>query len=328
MDYCAAVETRLGDRNLRALLEFATELQAVERLSELPDVLLPALLRLVGADLAGWNDIDLASGTFDGHLWPDRSSAAAFAGLSELPDPPPLLSHFAHHPQAAPARISDVCDQRTWHATPAYVEVYRRFGVEAQIAFPVTATATRIGAVALNRDRLDFTDAERDLLEAARPQIEIAHRRLLRTAARETARTALGTDTGWLLIDGAGRIVDLDAAAAALLAAGGCDAEPGRHLAGLPGGVVHRRLDGPADDGTILLAVRPGTSPAALGLTPRQYDVLRAVADGATAAIAARRLGISPHTLTTHLRDAYAALGVTGRVAALEALRKHGLLDP
>ena len=317
---------RLSASDLRAVLGFAAELQAVERLPDLPDVLLPALLRLVDADLAGWNDIDLTTGTFDGYLYPDQGSAAAFAGLSELSEPPPLLAHFERHPQAPPARISDVCgDRRTWHATPAYVEVYRHFGVEAQIAFPVTTTASRIGAVALNRARQDFSDAERDLLAVVRRQIEIAHRRLVHGAAREAAIGALGQDAGWLLLTGDGAVLDLDSVAASLLERHGLRVEPSQVLTSLPDGVAVRRLDG-YDGTTALLAVRTATAPQALGLTPRQHEALLAVAGGATVAAAARRLDISPQTLATHLRDAYAALGVTGRIAALNVLREHDLL--
>jgi DNA-binding CsgD family transcriptional regulator len=53
---------------------------------------------------------------------------------------------------------------------------------------------------------------------------------------------------------------------------------------------------------------------------------LSAVADGTPVRVAARQLGISPHTLTTHLRDAYAALGASGRLTAVNLLREHGLL--
>jgi DNA-binding CsgD family transcriptional regulator len=316
---------RLSARGLRAVLGFSAELQAVERLADLPDVLLPALLRLVDADLAGWNDIDLATGTFDGYLYPDQRSTAAFAGLSELEEPPPLLAHFERHPQAPSARISDVCDRRTWHASPAYVEVYRHFGIEAQIAFPVTTTPTRIGAVAMNRARLDFSDTERDLLDAVRPQVEIAHHRLVHGAAREAAIGALGPESGWIMLDDHGTVVELDPVAAELLDRAGVRCEPGSPLPRIPAQLAVRRLDG-YDGNPAVLAVRNAIAPQALGLTARQYDALLAVADGATVAAAARRLDISPQTLATHLRDAYAVLGVSGRLAAINVLREHGLV--
>jgi DNA-binding CsgD family transcriptional regulator len=52
-------------------------------------------------------------------------------------------------------------------------------------------------------------------------------------------------------------------------------------------------------------------------LTARQLDVLRCLASGLDNAAAARQLAISPATVTKHLENAYARLGVTNRTAAL-----------
>jgi DNA-binding CsgD family transcriptional regulator len=320
--------TGLAARDLRALLDFSAQLQTLERLADLPDVLLPALLRLIDADLAGWNDIDLRNGSFSGHLYPDQTSASAFAELSALTDEPPLLTHFRLRPQSSAARISDVCDRRTWHNTPAYVEVYRHYGIETQIGLPITTTATRFGGIAMNRGATDFSDAERDVLSEARCLIESAHRRLLRTAARQAALGALGPGTGWLLVTDTGTVADLGSEAADLLAAHRVLIEPGQRLPRLPAELCLHKLDGEFGRGyeTTLYGIRPAVAPETLGLTVRQYDALLAVADGSTVAAAARRLDISPQTLATHLRDAYASLGVNGRLAAINLLRTKGLL--
>lgn len=69
-----------------------------------------------------------------------------------------------------------------------------------------------------------------------------------------------------------------------------------------------------------------GTSAAEL-LTPRQREVLSVLADGRmTSAAAARRLGMSPRTLSKHLENAYAALGVSSRLEALDRLRGERLI--
>jgi DNA-binding CsgD family transcriptional regulator len=52
-------------------------------------------------------------------------------------------------------------------------------------------------------------------------------------------------------------------------------------------------------------------------LTVRQLDVLRCMASGLDNAGAARQLAISPATVTKHLENAYARLGVSNRTAAL-----------
>ncbi len=54
-------------------------------------------------------------------------------------------------------------------------------------------------------------------------------------------------------------------------------------------------------------------------LTQGQRRVLELVRDGQTNRQVARELGISEATVRTHLQNAYAALGVSNRVAAVGA---------
>jgi len=52
-------------------------------------------------------------------------------------------------------------------------------------------------------------------------------------------------------------------------------------------------------------------------LTPRESDVLRLIAHGCTYAQVADRLGVSPHTVTSHVKNAYRKLGVRSGAAAV-----------
>jgi DNA-binding NarL/FixJ family response regulator len=77
----------------------------------------------------------------------------------------------------------------------------------------------------------------------------------------------------------------------------------------------------------------PGQSIAApAGLTMRQEQVLRLVADGLTDAAIGRRLGCSPRTVDKHLEHIYRRLGVSCRTAAIAAactaLADAALTDP
>ena len=54
-----------------------------------------------------------------------------------------------------------------------------------------------------------------------------------------------------------------------------------------------------------------------LGLTPREVDVLRLVAQGLTDAEIAERLDISYRTASTHLTSIFNKLGINSRVAAV-----------
>jgi DNA-binding CsgD family transcriptional regulator len=52
-------------------------------------------------------------------------------------------------------------------------------------------------------------------------------------------------------------------------------------------------------------------------LTERESEVLRLVARGRTYAQIGKDLGVSPHTVTTHIKNAYRKLGVRSGAAAV-----------
>ena len=53
-----------------------------------------------------------------------------------------------------------------------------------------------------------------------------------------------------------------------------------------------------------------------MGLTAREVDVVRLVAEGLTDAQVAKKLVLSPRTISTHLRSIYSKLGINSRSAA------------
>jgi DNA-binding NarL/FixJ family response regulator len=61
-------------------------------------------------------------------------------------------------------------------------------------------------------------------------------------------------------------------------------------------------------------------------LTAREISVLTAAAEGLTAREIGRRLGVSERTVTTHLNHIYRKLGASGRVAALSAAMRLGVV--
>ena len=61
-------------------------------------------------------------------------------------------------------------------------------------------------------------------------------------------------------------------------------------------------------------------------LSPREIEVLKLVADGATNQVAARKLLVSETTIKTHLLHIYTKLGVRDRASAVSAAYKRGLL--
>ncbi|MFF8598389.1 response regulator transcription factor [Streptomyces sp. NPDC015232] len=63
-----------------------------------------------------------------------------------------------------------------------------------------------------------------------------------------------------------------------------------------------------------------------VSLTPRETDVLSAVASGATNAAVAERLGLRPETVKGYLRSAMRKLGAHTRLEAVVAARRAGVL--
>jgi DNA-binding NarL/FixJ family response regulator len=90
--------------------------------------------------------------------------------------------------------------------------------------------------------------------------------------------------------------------------------------------------DGQLDDGAadaVLHAAghaagRPRTRPH--GLTAREVDVLRLVAQGASNKEIADRLVLSQKTVRNHVERTYAKIGVSNRIGASMYALEHGLV--
>ena len=87
-------------------------------------------------------------------------------------------------------------------------------------------------------------------------------------------------------------------------------------LEGLPRGALGDIVDG-------MEPRRKALSP----LTEREQMVLKVAAEGLTAREIGRRLGVRERTVTTHLNHIYRKLGANGRVGALVAATRLGVLS-
>ncbi len=82
----------------------------------------------------------------------------------------------------------------------------------------------------------------------------------------------------------------------------------------------------PGPTASVLVASRP--APSLRGLTPRELEILTAVATGASNLAIARALVISPRTVATHLENLLDKLAVDSRTGAAAAALREGLLLP
>ena len=70
---------------------------------------------------------------------------------------------------------------------------------------------------------------------------------------------------------------------------------------------------------------RQALPPAAL--TSRETEVLRRLSQGLTLAEVGKELTLSVNTVKTHVKNVYARLDVSSRIAAVDAARRMGILD-
>ncbi|WP_167442726.1 helix-turn-helix transcriptional regulator, partial [Streptomyces rhizosphaericus] len=83
----------------------------------------------------------------------------------------------------------------------------------------------------------------------------------------------------------------------------------------------------PPAPGSPALAAEPVDPAEELGLTPRERDVLRLVADGRSNRQIAEELFISPKTASVHVSNILAKLGVSGRAEAAAVAHRLRLVD-
>jgi DNA-binding CsgD family transcriptional regulator len=91
----------------------------------------------------------------------------------------PLIEHYRRAGDGRALRFSDVTTPDELHATAVYQQFYKPMGIEHQIAFTLPSRGRILGVV-LARGDPDFSDDERDLLEAARPFLITAYRNAIR----------------------------------------------------------------------------------------------------------------------------------------------------
>lgn len=72
--------------------------------------------------------------------------------------------------------------------------------------------------------------------------------------------------------------------------------------------------------------VRNNQALAALGISPREFEVLTLLAEGAATKVIARAMAISPNTVKTHLARLFEKLNAQSRTQAIRAARRLDLL--
>lgn len=172
----------------------------VSRLGEATDpdhfanLVLPELCGLIGCDSATYNEV----GSDPRHVryldYPTRHlDPAVMPMFAALVHEHPVINHYRHSADLAPARISDFLDRRSFHRLALYAEFFRAIPVEHQLAVSIGPPGSMVIGLALNRSRRDFSEQDRAILGLLRAPLMNQLRRI--EAARRSADTvALAED--------------------------------------------------------------------------------------------------------------------------------------
>jgi DNA-binding CsgD family transcriptional regulator len=161
----------------RALLDLVGEIMGLLEPDEFRQGIVVALKRAVPSKFASLNEIT-RDGAIGVVIEPDLDRAwhdlfATLAGEN------PLYRRYLDTADGRAYRFSDVTSPREFRKTRIYREFYAPLGVEHQIAFTLPSGNGDVVAVALSRGDPDYSDAERDFLNRARPYLIQAYRNAL-----------------------------------------------------------------------------------------------------------------------------------------------------
>jgi DNA-binding CsgD family transcriptional regulator len=255
-------------------------------------------------------------------------------------------------------RVSDFLASDRFRSLPIYTDYYRRIGTEHQLAIALPGSAPWVRGIALSRGSRDYSERERSLLTALGPHMVQAYRNAeLLTRARAAAAAAGGApspgDVEVVLLSPTGGVHFATPRARHWFASyfGGSSARDARlpcalaewvraqqSVLGLGPGVpparlplMRRREQGRLEirlvdewgQQALLMRERRGeVTPRALealGLSPREAQVLTWVREGKTNGEIATILDMRPRTVAKHLERVFRKLGVETRTAAASA---------
>ncbi|HWI72560.1 MAG TPA: helix-turn-helix transcriptional regulator [Baekduia sp.] len=333
----------LRERELQGLLEILGEVHHAEDVASFRSALLDVVPRVIPNAYTSYNEI-AADGTPLVTIVTPEPPPRQLEQWGRYGHQNPLVERYLRTRDPRAYRLSDVIGQAEFRERDLYREVFVPLGVEHQLVVTLPAPPRLLIGLALADER-DFTEGERRVLDLARPHLIQAH---ANAALRDRLHDVLAAieagldDSGEAIVvaDAHGRVAFATSAGRAALGALGPTAGaqlpeplrdatsrrwPSRCVVPVPGGgepLVVRRMARTPGSATVLVFERGirGASRElleALGLSPREAEVLQAMMRGrATAAIAAE-LGVSPRTVSKHAERIYDKLGVHDRVAAV-----------
>lgn len=342
----------LGRRDFRAALDFLAMLGQACDLDDFATRVAFGLDRVIPCRGASYNEVNVARRRV---RWVTGipTSPDDIAAFERHMHDNPIITYMARHPTSDAVTNTDLLAERRWRDLGVYHDLYHPLRLEHILSVSAADPPLLIG-IALFREQTPFSERDRALLTLLRPHLANIYRSVA-TLTDLSERAALldrGIEIGGLgaiVIGADDRVLSVTDTARAWL---GAYFDHQATAAELPGSVQAwlRRLSLPAsgdeiapavdaplvvDRGTARLKLRllrygqhrlilmqeHRSTPraeqlAALGLAPREAEILTWVAVGKSDGEIAQILAISPRTVSHTLERVYRKLGVETRTAA------------
>ena len=332
----------LQERDVSALLDVSAELAALTDVEPFPSHFLGRLAELVGCRdanyceldrgreltlfMAWWDDGDGSSGV----PGPEEQEGEAFWRLR--PRHPVAVYRERTNDWTSARKVSDFLTGRDFRRTEVWNELYRQGRLSDWMAAGLSPTGTHTRTFIFTRNRGEFDEQDRLLLELLLPQLQRRHDRVHAAAQAADALSSLEEDDtddpGHVVLCSRDGVIEFASPHSRRLLTTYLECANGRVPEPVLGALWRRQQPLVVERGDHRLTLR--AAPAAelvvllLGeedlrldrLTPRQRTILEHVARGGTDAEIASKLGIAPATVNKHLEQMYERLGVHTRTAA------------
>jgi DNA-binding CsgD family transcriptional regulator len=350
------VKNRLSDAEYREVLDCIEGIHRCRKLEEFPRYVLGQLRKIIDCNLAGYNEVDLPRNRIVVIFEPPRPEfdQPVVETFAKLMQEHPVITYFDRTGDGQTLKISDFLTEEEYHQRAIYRDFYRLIEAEDQISFAVQISPGFMIGIAFNRGARSFTEKDRLRLNLVRPHIVQAYLYAAELSGHEEREIDLHvvlreSGLGVIAAEGQGRVLHSTPGALECLAhylpipKGGTPRLPRRVVEWLredeatdgpaPLVLVHdlakliiRRARGD-NRWLLLLSEESGLAISRrlerFGLTPREREVLRWLAEGKSNAEISLILGLTTGTVKLHVERILTKLGVENRTAA--ALIVHGV---
>jgi DNA-binding CsgD family transcriptional regulator len=331
----------LAQEDFQLLLEVIRHVHECRSLADFPLILTTALGRLVPCNLAAYNEVNVTLGRMKSLAVPVQPHLPELISTWERHmSEHPILQYYQSTQDGQALTISDFLTETEFHALGLYQNFFSRVGAEDQLAMGFFLGDSVVVGLAFNRAERSFTERDRQVLNLVRPHVIQAYAAAREfdelKAERANLQEALGSVGHGVIryqlfgaLLGCSRPVleSLEVESAAdLEKVVWLNQEREAFVKGgkrqwlvtdRKGSQVRVCWHRSGDQITAIVSETPvGQAARRFGLTRRESEVLRWIAEGKSNAEVGGILGLAPGTVKIHVQHVLAKLGVPSRSAA------------